>query len=288
MKFERLARGSVRAVARSSRGVIEEEAASALDALFAGPLPEAVGRSLVEHHVLERVAAGMLDTAGRDGAQGEPAVEELVAKVVQSAAFKRALRDVLSSPEVRTALAGQATGFADELAAAVRLRAKALDRRLQRGPVEPAGYGGLATRGVGLVVDAALAELGFLVAGAAVALVLALAGGLGTAWVNATLAGGGWFLAAALYFIFFWSGTGQTPGMRIMRVRVTTPAGTPPSVLRSLVRFVGLILAIIPLFAGFLPVLFDSRRRALQDFLAGTVVTEPARPSGRPLPARSS
>ena len=32
------------------------------------------------------------------------------------------------------------------------------------------------------------------------------------------------------------------------------------------------MLAIIPLFAGFLPVLFDRRRRALPDYLAGTVV----------------
>jgi hypothetical protein len=38
------------------------------------------------------------------------------------------------------------------------------------------------------------------------------------------------------------------------------------------VRLVGLGLAIIPLGAGFLPVLVDDRRRALQDFLAGTVV----------------
>ena len=37
-------------------------------------------------------------------------------------------------------------------------------------------------------------------------------------------------------------------------------------------RFVGLVLAIVPLFAGFLPVLFDARRRGLQDFLAGTTV----------------
>jgi hypothetical protein len=28
----------------------------------------------------------------------------------------------------------------------------------------------------------------------------------------------------------------------------------------------------VPLFAGFLPVLFDDRRRALQDFVAGTSV----------------
>jgi uncharacterized RDD family membrane protein YckC len=59
-----------------------------------------------------------------------------------------------------------------------------------------------------------------------------------------------------------------------MHLQVVTPDGMPPSVYRSLVRFVGLILAIVPLFAGFLPVLFDSRRRGLQDFLSGTVVID--------------
>jgi uncharacterized RDD family membrane protein YckC len=57
-----------------------------------------------------------------------------------------------------------------------------------------------------------------------------------------------------------------------MRLRVADRAGGPPSVARSLLRLVGLWLAIVPLFAGFLPVLFDARRRGLQDFLAGTVV----------------
>jgi len=272
VRFDRLTLGPVRAAARSSRGVLEEEAERAIDALLAGPLPEAVGRSLVEHHVLERVASGISQADAGEGGAAGPATEELVASVVQSAAFKRALGDVLSAPEIRAAMAGQATGFADELAAAIRSRTRSLDRSLQsRG--DP-GYGGFATRGVALVIDAALAELGFLVIGASIALVLALAGGLGTDWVDATLAGGGWLLAAAAYFVVFWSGTGQTPGMRVMRVRVLTASGAPPSVPRSLVRFAGLILAIVPLFAGFLPALFDARRRALQDFLAGTVVVD--------------
>jgi len=38
------------------------------------------------------------------------------------------------------------------------------------------------------------------------------------------------------------------------------------------VRFFGLLLAIVPRFAGFLPVLLDDRRRGLHDFLAGTIV----------------
>ena len=49
--------------------------------------------------------------------------------------------------------------------------------------------------------------------------------------------------------------------------------------LRALVRLVALTLCAIPLFAGFLPILFDDRRRGFHDMLAGTVVVE--RPGAR-------
>jgi hypothetical protein len=52
--------------------------------------------------------------------------------------------------------------------------------------------------------------------------------------------------------------------------------GEPISVPRAIVRFVGLILATIPFFAGFWPVLFTRRRRGLPDWMAGTVVTDTA------------
>jgi uncharacterized RDD family membrane protein YckC len=76
----------------------------------------------------------------------------------------------------------------------------------------------------------------------------------------------------ATYFVLFWSTAGQTPGMRLMGLRVMTPRGEHPGVARSVVRLIGLGLAIVPLFLGFLPVLVDARRRGLHDFLAGTVV----------------
>ena len=88
MRPRRLAFGPVLAAARSGRGILTSEAERAVDALFAGPLPESIGRSLAEHHVLERVAAGMLETESADGS-----VEELTHRVVQSPAFKRALAD---------------------------------------------------------------------------------------------------------------------------------------------------------------------------------------------------
>ena len=60
--------------------------------------------------------------------------------------------------------------------------------------------------------------------------------------------------------------------MRWLGLRVTTADGGAVSLGRALIRVIGLGLAIVPFFAGFLPVLVDDRRRALQDFMAGTVV----------------
>ena len=104
------------------------------------------------------------------------------------------------------------------------------------------------------------------------ALVASLVGGLRPEWLVGALLASGWMLVVGTYFVLFWSSAGQTPGMRLLGVRVHGPAGDPPSISRSVVRLVGLVLAIVPMFAGFIPVLFTERRRGLPDFLAGTVV----------------
>jgi uncharacterized RDD family membrane protein YckC len=104
------------------------------------------------------------------------------------------------------------------------------------------------------------------------ALVASLVGGLRPEWLVGALLASGWMLLAGAYFVLFWSAAGQTPGMRLLRLRVRGPNGDAPAIGRSVVRLIGLVLAIVPLFAGFLPVLFNERRRGLPDFLAGTVV----------------
>jgi uncharacterized RDD family membrane protein YckC len=142
-------------------------------------------------------------------------------------------------------------------------------------------YAGIATRGIALAIDAAIANGIVLLIAALVALVSSLVGELRPQWLAAALACAGWALLVGGYFTIFWTTTGQTPGMRLMRVRVMTARGERLHVARALIRLVGLVLAIIPLFAGFLPVLIDSRRRALQDLLAGTVVVHvPPEPRG--------
>jgi uncharacterized RDD family membrane protein YckC len=86
------------------------------------------------------------------------------------------------------------------------------------------------------------------------------------------------------YFVVFWSSTGQTPGNRLLQLRVARAAdGTSPSAGAAMLRCAGVILAALPLFAGFLPILFDDCRRGLHDMLAGTVVV-PAPPISAPAP----
>jgi uncharacterized RDD family membrane protein YckC len=280
----RLAFYPVRAAVRASRDELEAaaddvlipELARLIDRALAGPLPEQIVQSAVRHNVAERVAvelvaSGALDRAVKQALESEHA-SRLTDQIVQSDQMRRAIRQIVEGPEVRAALARQTTGLAEELVAEVRGRAVQLDDRLERRARDrPTPFAGVATRAVALAVDAALALLIFAALAAFFALISSLVGELRPQWLVGVLLASGWALVAAGYFVLFWSGAGQTPGMRLFRLRLRRRDG-PPSLGWSIVRVFGTAIAIIPLFAGYLPVLFTERRRGLPDFLAGTVV----------------
>ncbi len=75
-----------------------------------------------------------------------------------------------------------------------------------------------------------------------------------------------------MYFVAFWSTTGQTPGARMMQIRVVHEGGRRVGPRRGVLRVIGMLVAAIPLFAGYALIVFDSRRRGLQDRLARTAV----------------
>jgi uncharacterized RDD family membrane protein YckC len=138
----------------------------------------------------------------------------------------------------------------------------------------PDEYAGLVTRAIAFAIDVALIDL----AAAIVAIVVGLgvsAFDLPDVVVTITVAVCGLaYLAWTVgYFAMFWSTTGQTPGARVMGLRVVCAVGGEPVRLRSaVVRLAGMVLAALPLFAGFLLILVDDRRRGLQDRLARTIV----------------
>jgi uncharacterized RDD family membrane protein YckC len=65
---------------------------------------------------------------------------------------------------------------------------------------------------------------------------------------------------------------GRTLGMRVMRVRVIDVYGDPPSAARCAARCAGYLASAATLFLGFLWIGFDSEKRGLQDWIAGTYV----------------
>ena len=132
-------------------------------------------------------------------------------------------------------------------------------------------FAGIATRALALATDAIVTTAAFMAVVGVVAIIASLVGGLQPEWLVAALLSVGWALLAGAYFVLFWSTAGRTPGMRLLRLHMEQE-GRIPSVGRSIVRLIGLWLSIAVFFIGFVPVLFDRRRRGLADFLAGTVV----------------
>ena len=73
--------------------------------------------------------------------------------------------------------------------------------------------------------------------------------------------------------------------MRALGIEVTASTASGCGVRRSLVRLVGMVLAAMPLFAGYVPILLRDDRRGLHDLLAGSDVRyaeKKRRPPPRP------
>jgi uncharacterized RDD family membrane protein YckC len=142
-------------------------------------------------------------------------------------------------------------------------------------PAPPVRYVGLATRAISFVIDAAVIDVVVIFGGIGAALILSLLHLPGTVkTVLAVIGGVVVILWSVGYFVVFWSTTGQTPGARVMQIRVVTDDGSRLKPRRALLRCAGVVLAALPLFAGFVRILFDPRRRGFQDRLAGTLVIE--------------
>ena len=141
-------------------------------------------------------------------------------------------------------------------------------------PAEPR-YIGIAARTLGFTVDAMLICAAAFIVEFGVALIVTVAH-LPSTWNSVMVVVGGiaFALWAMAYFVAFWTTTGQTPGARLMQFRVVPRKGDELKPRWAIVRAIGLVLAAIPLFAGYLPIAIGRKRRGLQDYLARTIVVD--------------
>jgi uncharacterized RDD family membrane protein YckC len=132
---------------------------------------------------------------------------------------------------------------------------------------------GLVTRAISWVVDVLLVNLVAIITGVGIELIASIfpiTKNLKPVFL--TIAGVVYVVWTAGYFVVFWSMSGQTPGSRVMQVRLVTPGGGRVKPARALVRWIGMNVALLPLPWGYVPIPF--KRLGFPDWLAHTRVIE--------------
>lgn len=121
---------------RRTREEATDQLVQVLDRVLAGPLTEAVARSLIEQRVVERVVAEV--TARMDIAQAvgdaldSPVVIEITQRFLGSAEMQSAVAHIAATPELRQALREQSSGLAEEMVGGIRRRSQVIDAKAER------------------------------------------------------------------------------------------------------------------------------------------------------------
>ncbi|MEZ4517646.1 MAG: RDD family protein [Chloroflexota bacterium] len=153
------------------------------------------------------------------------------------------------------------------------------------------GYTGFVSRFVATIIDIAILLLVYAIGSAAITGTINLFGlsgivsrflasGTLASQITLVFLGLASLLLISGYAILSWYLTGSTIGDSIMGFEVVDLAGGRLSFWRSVRRMIGAVIAAIPLFLGFIWVLFSKNRQGWHDKIGGTYVVYswPARP----------
>jgi uncharacterized RDD family membrane protein YckC len=262
----------------------------ALIRVLEGPAAEDALHRLLQSPAVERALTDALDSE---------MVDRLWERLLASDEAQKLVERIANAPEVRAAVAMQGVGLVEDLGRQVRRVADRLDdvveagvRGLFRRPrrATRTKRAGLISRGLALALDAGLLNLAFIATTALVALVASAVfpepDGASTPAI--ALGAGAWILGIGAYLVFFWTLAGQTPGMRVLGIRLDRGDGTRRLRFRQAVRrLVGVGVSILCLGLGFFAVLFSDRRQGWHDRMAGTEVVPDERRERAPWTERA-
>ncbi len=256
------------------RAVQSEAFEHALARVLEGPaVGDAVARAL-ESPAVERAALEALDSE---------LVEKVWEKLLASDEAQKLVERIAEAPEVRAAVAAQGVGLLGDLVRSLQETVRRLDtavERIGRGALSrkhrtgETGDAGPVTRILAIVLDGAVLNGVFLALSAlfASAAGAVIGDGKGASVEAVALGAGAWLAAGSVYLVLFWGLVGQTPGMRVAGIELSSARGREVGLRIAIRRVVGLVLAIVPLGLGLRGVLTNDRRRGWHDRFAGTTV----------------
>lgn len=253
---------------------VESEAVErAIARVLKGPVVEEAMNSALESEAVKRALIEAIDSE---------MVDEVWRRLLASDEVQRLIERIAEAPEIRAAISAQSVGMIEDVGHTIGNGTRRVDdgvervaRRVLFRPrrAEPTDRAGLVTRAAAFGLDALIVNLAFSGLAAVAALIASAFTGNGNGVSDLVLALGtaAWLALGSVYLIGFWSLAGQTLGMRFLGIRLAVEGQGLPFK-RSLKRLLGMVLAAIPFFLGFLGILFDERRRAWDDRLSGADV----------------
>jgi uncharacterized RDD family membrane protein YckC len=159
--------------------------------------------------------------------------------------------------------------------AEARAKLRAAIAPIPAAPAKPEEYIGLITRIIAFTIDLLVINVfAILTAGALSLFFSVFSIPTNAKTIIAGLGAVSYFLWVVGYFTIFWSTTGQTPGDRVLRIKVVSSIDAPIKPRRAVLRLGALVLGAIPIFAGYVIILFDDKRRAFHDHVARTTVID--------------
>jgi uncharacterized RDD family membrane protein YckC len=238
---------------------------------------ESTGLDRELEEALERALVNVLESDFTD---------RMFERLLDSNETQKLIERVAQAPEVRAAIRAQSVGMVGDVGGEVAELTEAIDARLERVArrvigrpprAGPATNGGLVSRAVAFFLDAAIFNVGFFLVASVVGLAFAAISpgseNLSDFSTSAlALSAGAWLAWISAYAVFFWSVSGQTPGMRFLGLRLHAGGVHRLGLKRAVRRLAGTAVAALPLGIGFLPILVDDRRRGWNDRIAGTEV----------------
>jgi uncharacterized RDD family membrane protein YckC len=134
-------------------------------------------------------------------------------------------------------------------------------------------HAGFASRFIAFIVDCAVSIAVFLLVLGAASFAASVLTGSSIHWSRENT----WVVVAFfawefLYYAYYWTATGKTPGMILLGVQVVGQDGSSVGAKRGLVRTLAFPLSFLLLGLGFLGILLGRDRRALHDVIADTAV----------------
>ncbi len=131
---------------------------------------------------------------------------------------------------------------------------------------------------IGYIIDGVIISIALTVVAVVLGTIIGAAGQAGRDFI----AGSGIILYMLVllalgigYFPWFWSHGGQTPGHKLLGMRVVVEEdGSQLGFGGGLVRLFGYFVSGLVFWIGFIWILIDKRRRGWHDIMAGTIVVE--------------